>query len=440
VLRIAWPIIIANASSPLLGLADTAVIGNHGTVAALGAIALGALIFNFVYWGFGFLRMATTGFVAQADGAGDELEVRTSVVRPLLIGALIGLSLFSLQWPIERAALYLLGAGPEVETIAAEYVRVRIWGAPASLAMFALMGTLVGLGESRRLLLVQLFLNGLNITLDVLFAGVMDMGAVGVALGTVIAEWTSLALSLWIVFRLLSARHRDAHPFVVWRRVMDGSALRGMLGAHANIMARTIFLLGGFAWFTNEGARFGADVLAANHLLLQIVAFSAFFLDGFAFVTESFVGRAKGARDLPAFDRAVRRTTEPAVVSALLLAAAIWAFGARGIDLLTEHDVVRSLAREHMGEVIVYVALSVWTFQLDGIFIGTMRTRAMAGAALVALVLFLGLSTVLVPHHANHGLWLAFIGYLVVRGICLGVLVPSLRRSVAAPPSAAADG
>ena len=155
-LRIAWPIVLANASSPLLGLADTAVIGNSGTIAALGAIALGALIFNFVYWGFGFLRMATTGFVAQAVGAGDEPEVRTSVVRPLLIGALIGLGLFALQSPIERAALFLLDAEPEVEAIAAECVRVRIWGAPACLATFALMGTLIGLGESRRLLIVQL--------------------------------------------------------------------------------------------------------------------------------------------------------------------------------------------------------------------------------------------------------------------------------------------
>ena len=432
VLRIAWPIILANASSPLLGLADTAVIGHNDSVEALGAIALGALIFNFVYWGFGFLRMATTGFVAQADGARDELEVRTSVVRPLLIGGVIGALLFALQGPIERASLWMLDAGPGVETITAEYLRVRIWGAPATLATFALMGTLIGLGESRRLLAVQLFLNGLNIGLDVLFAGVMGMGAVGVALGTAIAEWTSLVLALVIVMRLLRARHRDAAPFVDWAHLLDRRALRGMFGAHVDIMARTIFLLAGFAWFTNEGARFGDDVLAANHLLLQIVSFSAFFLDGFAFATESLVGRAKGARDLAAFDRALRATTELALVSALGLAALIWLCGGAGVDALTEHQVVRDLAREHLGQVVVYVALSVWAFQLDGLFIGVTRTRAMAVATLVALLLFLGLSELLVPAHANHGLWWAFIGYVVLRAVSLGVVVPSLRRSIAA--------
>ena len=433
-LQIAWPIILANASSPLLGLTDTAVIGNRGTVAALGAIALGALIFNFVYWAFGFLRMATTGFVAQADGARDEPEVRLSVARPLVIGAGVGVALFALQWPIQRGSLWLLDAGPEVESIAADYFRVRIWGAPACLATFALMGTLIGLGESRRLLMVQLFLNGLNIALDVLFAGVLDMGAVGVALGTVIAEWTSLVLALWIVHRLLRKRHLDAQPFVAWARILDPSSLRGLLGAHADIMARTIFLLGGFAWFTNESARFGDNTLAANHLLLQIVSFSAFFLDGFAFATESFVGRAKGARDLPAFDRAVRRTTELAVLSAVILAALILSFGSAGIDLLTEHATVREVAHSRIGHVAVYVAVSVWAFQLDGIFIGATRTRAMAVAALVALVLFLGLSSALVPRFDNQGLWIAFIGYVVLRGISLGALLPSLRRSIAATP------
>ncbi len=433
-LQIAWPIILANASSPLLGLTDTAVIGNRGTVAALGAIALGALIFNFVYWAFGFLRMATTGFIAQADGARDEPEVRLSVARPLVIGAGIGVALFALQWPIQRGALWLLDAGPEVESIAADYFRVRIWGAPACLATFALMGTLIGLGESRRLLIVQLFLNGLNVALDVFFAGVLDMGAVGVALGTVIAEWTSLFLALWIVRRLLPKRHVDAQPFVAWARVLDRSALKGLLGAHADIMARTIFLLGGFAWFTNESARFGDNTLAANHLLLQIVSFSAFFLDGFAFATESFVGRAKGARDLPAFDRAVRRTTELAVLSAFVLAALILLFGRAGVDLLTEHATVREVAHSRIGHVAVYVGVSVWAFQLDGIFIGATRTRAMAVAALVALVLFLGLSSALVPRFDNQGLWIAFIGYVVLRGISLGVRLPSLRRSIAAAP------
>ncbi len=431
VFRIAWPIILANASTPLLGLTDTAVIGNSGTIAELGAIALGALIFSFVYWGFGFLRMGTTGFVAQAAGAGDEAEVRAGLARPLLFGAAIGLLLLVLQRPIESASLGLLGAGTEVESVTSQYFRVRVWGAPATLATYALMGTLIGLGASRRLLALQVILNGLNIALDVLFAGVMGMGATGVALGTAIAEWVSLGAALWIVMQLLRRRHAPGEPFLEWSRIVDASRLREMFGAHLNIMLRTFLLLGGFAWFTNQGALFGDTVLAANHLLVQIVSFSAFFLDGFAFAAEALVGRAKGAADLAAFDRAVRRSTELAVATALVLAGCIGAFGGLGVDALTDLEPVRAVAREHLGAAVVYVALSAWAFQLDGVFIGSTRTASMRNASFVSLAGFLALSWLLIPTHGNHGLWAAFIGYVVLRAVSLGVLLPGLRHSVA---------
>lgn len=434
VLRTAWPLILANASAPLLGLADTAVIGNTGSVADLGAIALGALILNFVYWAFGFLRMGTTGFVAQAVGAGDEAEVRAGLARPLLLGAGIGVLIVLLQWPIERASLGLLEAGPEVEAITAEYVRVRIWGAPACLATYALMGALIGLGASRQLLAVQVFLNGINIALDVLFAGVLDMGAVGVALGTAIAEWTSLGLALWLVSRVIRRRARSSEPFLAWSRILDRSKLREMFSAHADILVRTLLLLGGFAWFTSQGAKFGDATLASNHLLLQLVSFSAFFLDGFAFAAEALVGRAKGAADLAAFDRAVWRTTELAVVAGLLLAAAILVFGGVGVDLLTDLPAVREIARDHLTAAVVYVALSAWAFQLDGVFIGVTRTKAMRNAAFASLVGFLALSWLLIPAYGNHGLWIAFIAYVVLRALSLGVLLPALRRSLATEP------
>ncbi len=435
VLRTAWPLILANATVPLLGLADTAVIGNTGTVVDLGAIALGALILNFVYWAFGFLRMGTTGFVAQAVGAQDEPEVRAGLARPLLLGAAIGVVIVVLRWPIERVSLGLLSGGAEVESIAAQYVRVRIWGAPACLATYVVMGGLIGLGATRQLLALQVFLNGINIALDVLFAGVLDMGAVGVALGTAIAEWTSLGLALWLVARVLRRREPSDEPFLAWPRILDRARLREMLSAHSDILVRTLLLLGGFAWFTNQSAKFGDATLASNHLLLQLVSFTAFFLDGFAFAAEALVGRAKGAADLSAFDRAVWRTTELAVVSGLLLAGTILVLGGVGIDLLTDLHAVRAVARDHLVEVGVYVALSAWAFQLDGVFIGVTRTRSMRNAALVSLAGFLALSWLLIPAYGNHGLWIAFIGYVVLRAASLGVLVPALRRSLATSAS-----
>ncbi|MGQ9426830.1 MATE family efflux transporter [Gilvimarinus sp. F26214L] len=209
ILAKAWPIILANAAVPTLGLVDTAVIGNFGSAAQLGAIALGAVIFSFVYWSFGFLRMGTTGFVAQAAGARQEPEVRATLGRALLVALAIGSVLTSLQWPLAEVAFLLLDASAEVESVAADYFRIRIWGAPATLATFAIVGTLIGLGKSRTLLSVQLILNGLNIVLDIYFAGVLGMGAQGIALGTVIAEWISCILALAILLAILRRRHRD---------------------------------------------------------------------------------------------------------------------------------------------------------------------------------------------------------------------------------------
>ena len=305
----AWPVIVANAAAPLLGLVDTAVIGNTGAVADLGAIALGALVFNFLYWGFGFLRMGTTGFTAQADGRDDSAEVRVVLARALVLALACGLLLVALQWPIIGAALGLLDGSAAVETSAATYLGIRIWGAPAALATFAMMGTLIGLGLTRQLLAVQLFLNGLNIVLDLWLAGVLGWGVAGIATGTVIAEWAAAGLSAAILWRVLRRRHVDDEPFLPIARLRSRSAAVALLGANRDLMLRTLLMLLCFAWFTNAGARFGDVVLAANHILLQFISFSAYFLDGFAFVAEGEVGRAIGRRRRALLDAVVRRST-----------------------------------------------------------------------------------------------------------------------------------
>ena len=268
---------------------------------ALGAIALGSLIFSFVYWSFGFLRMTTTGFVAQADGAGEENAVRLCLGRALCLGATFGIGLLLLQAPIHGAAFWLLDGSAEVEAQAQVYFQYRIWGAPAALATYAITGTLIGLERSRMLLALQVLINGLNIALDVYLAGYLGLGVRGIALGTAVAEWVGLLAGgamLWLLFKGRAATRLD------WKELFDTEALRGLFGAQLDILIRTLFLLAGFAWFTNQGARFGDTTLAANHVLLQLVSFSAFVLDGFAFATESLVGRAQGQKDRGLFDRA----------------------------------------------------------------------------------------------------------------------------------------
>ena len=430
VFAIAWPIVLANSAVPLLGLADTAVIGNTGTTAQLGAIALGALVFSFAYWSFGFLRMGTTGFTAQAAGAKDEPEVRATLGRALILAGTIGLALVLLQRPIITAALELIGGSAEVENATLAYYSIRIWGAPASLATFAVMGTFIGLGKSNYLLFVQVLLNALNIGLDVLFAGKLGWGVRGVALGTMIAEWTALALSLVLVRGLLSERRRDAEPFWPWERIREAHKVWRTLGANADIMIRTLLLLFGFAWFTDQGATFGDTILAANHILLQFISLSAQILDGYAFAAEALVGRALGASDTEAFDGAVRSSTRLAAATALVLAAGVRLLGPTAIDALTDLAPVRRTAVSFLPYAAVYVLVSFPAFQLDGIFIGATRTRDMRNAAVVSIVAFLGAWWVLVRAAANDGLWFAFIMYVVARAAALGVRFPALRRAI----------
>ncbi len=412
---------------PLLGIVDTAVIGNTGSVEELGAIALGALVFSFVYWSFGFLRMGTTGFTAQASGAGDEPETRATLARALLLAGGIGTLLVVLQAPIAWVALSLLGATDDVEALTRAYFDIRIWGAPGSLGTFAVLGTLVGLGRTHDVLKTQLVLNGLNITLDVVLGGIMGLGVRGIALGTAISEWVTLAYGLVLVGSVLRARHSDSSPFWPWAQVLDRSRLLRTLVANADIMVRTLFLLMGFAWFTNQGARFGDEILAANHVLLQLVTMSAYLLDGYAHATEILVGRAMGAGNRATFDRAVRAATTLAAWSGVGLALAVLAGGGAAVHLLTDLEPVQDLANSYLGLAALYVALSFAAFQLDGIFIGATATRDMRNASVVAFGIFVAASLVLIPRWSNTGLWIAFVLYVAVRAAALGARYPRLR-------------
>ena len=429
-LQKAWPIILANASVPLLGLVDTAVIGNVGSITDLGAIAFGALIFSFVYWSFGFLRMGTTGFAAQASGAGDEQEVRAVLGRALLIALCLGVVLILIQWPIGLAAFSLLDGSAPVEAVAQEYFDIRIWGAPATLATFALMGLLIGLGKSRTLLIVQLFLNGLNILLDVWFAGILGWGASGIALGTVIAEWTTVLLAGWLVYRTLNERKLLTEVFWPKAKIMDLSALLKTASANLDIMLRTLILVFSFAFFINQSAKFGDTVLASNHILLQLIAFSAFFLDGYAFVVEALVGGAIGAKRRDVFDLAVRRSTVLALITAILLALIIALVGDIAVILMTDISSVRLAANQLLPFAALYVLFSFAAFQLDGIFIGASFTRQMRDAAALSIVVYFIAWWALSDQHGIQGLWGAMIIYVVARAVALLLFYPSLRRSV----------
>ncbi len=430
IIVLSWPIVLANAGIPLLGLADTAVIGNVGTVTDLGAVGLGALIFSFVFWGFGFLRMGTTGFVAQASGKGDSAEVRATVARNLILAVSLGLTIIVLQRVILWASLHLLAATPEVEALTARYFNIRIWAAPAALARFTVIGALIGLGRTRAVLSIQVALNSLNIALDILFAGVLGWGVAGIAAGTMIAEWAAVGLAIWLLIRELRATRTDAEPWWPSERLQDGAPARAMLAANRDIMLRTLFLLLGFGWFTSQSAALGDAVLAANHVLLQLITLSAYLLDGYAHSVEILVGRAVGAGNMKAFDRAVQLSTELSAVTAAALAAGALLLGRWAIAALTDLEPVRQLAFTYLGHTVAYIGLSFVAFQLDGILIGATATREMRNSMGLAFVAFFLVSLPLIHLVGAAGLWIAFILFVVFRALAMAVQYEAVRASV----------
>lgn len=426
IIKLAIPIIIANASVPLLGLVDTAAIGQTASAADLGAIALAALVFSFVYWGFGFLRMGTTGFVAQAAGAKDERELHALVFRSVFLAASIGLVLVVLQKLIGDFSVYLLSASDEIKDLVKDYFYIRIWGAPATLITFAFLGTLIGMGWTKRLLWVQLFLNGLNIVFNIAFVVGFDMGVKGIALGTVLAEWLTLFFAGYVLFYKLGIYRPLKRVKELKTQILDATKLIALFKVNSDIMIRTFALLTGFAWFANQGAKFGDHTLAANHVLLQFVTLSAFFLDGYAHVVEMLAGKAFGARDKSAFKLQIKQSTVLAGGSAVLLALSVFLFSGTVIPLLTKDIQVQTIASNYKNYAAFYILFSFVAFQLDGVFIGVTKSKEMRNATILALIAFIGLGLVLVQYYGNTGLWLSFIFYVVSRGISLGFYYPKI--------------
>jgi len=427
VLAIAVPIMLSNVSTPLIGVVDTAVIGQLVHPYYIGAVAIGAMIFNFIYWAFGFLRMGTTGLTAQAEGAGDATELRATLGLALLIAAAAGAGLIILQSLISLVAFSLIDASGAVESHAREYLRIRIWSAPAALANFAILGWFIGIGRARTAFVVQIILNLTNMALDALFVLAFGMEVAGIALGTVIAELVAAAAGLWFVQRELAARGG------AWalQPILDLPQLRRTIAVNGDIMIRTMLLLFAFSFFVAQSAGAGDTILAANTVLMHFISMSAFFLDGLAFAAESLVGQALGARARAALERAVKLSSIWAVVVSAFLSLAMAIAGGLFIDALTLDAGVRAEARAYILWAAAMPLLSVAAYQFDGIFIGATKTVEMRNAAILSTAAFMIAWWALTPY-GNHGLWAALTLYAIARAVFLGRYYPALVRSVPA--------
>ena len=424
--RLSVPIMLSNLSVPLLGAVDTAVVGHLPEPHHLGAVALGSMVFNFIYWGFGFLRMGTAGLTAQAHGAGHPDEVRAAVARGLMIAGAIALVTVAAQGLIVFAVFDLVEASADVEASARVYVLTRIWGAPAALSIYVILGWFLGLQNTRATLYVQLWMNGLNIVLDVAFVVGLGWGVFGVALATVIAEFAGLALALWLM--------RDALRRIAgrldWDRVWSRGRIRLTLGLNVDIFVRTVCLVFGFAYFTAEGARLGDVLLAANAVLMNFQLLMAHALDGFANAAQAMVGRAVGAADRAELRAAIRVSSFWAAVTAALFVLVYAVAGAGIVALLTGIEEVRIAAGEYLPWAAAMPALSVAAFQFDGIFLGATLGRQMRNMMIVSVAVYLVLCAVLIPLWGNHGLWFALAAFMALRGLTLGAVYPAVGRVI----------
>lgn len=423
---IAGPIIISNISVPMLGAVDTAVMGHLPDPKYLGGVAIGAMVFTFIYWGFGFLRMGTGGLTAQAFGAKDADEVRACLARAAVIGIPVALILIALQLPIATVAFSILEASPDVEALAQEYFFVRIWGAPATLMNFALLGWFIGCQNTKAALWHQLSLNGVNIVLDLVFVLGFGWGVAGVAAATAIADGVAVVIGLFLALPIL----RKLGGEFVRAKILEASKIKRTIALNVDIFIRTICLVSAFAYFTAQGAAFGNVVLAANAVLFNFQTFMAHALDGLAHSAEALGGEAIGAKDRKAFRDAVRVSVFWGMVVAVGFSLVYLIAGPFIIDGLTGIETVRETSREYLVWSVAMPLIAVFPFLLDGIFLGGTRGATMRNAMIVSLLIYIACCYFLVPLWGNDGLWASLAIFMGARGLTLGVRYPALARSV----------
>lgn len=426
--RLAWPLILSNITVPLVGAVDTAVVGHLDDPSYLGGVALGTLLFNFVYWGFGFLKMGTTGFVSQATGSQDADEIRAVLARALLLAAGFGLAIAALRGPAMDGAFWLMSGSAAVEGHARDYFTIRGLAAPLALANITMLGWFLGVQDTRAGLVQLLVINIVNAVLDVVFVYGLTMDVEGVAWATTIAQALGLLVSGVIVRRKLDAlggRFDRA-------KIFNPTRIRAMMAVNRDIFIRTLCLLVGGAFFMDRSAQLGDVVLAANAVLLNLQHISAYGLDGFAHSTEAVIGKTIGRKDVVELRLMARASTVWAATVAVGLSFVYLVFGGVLIDLFTGIDDVRMAARDYVLWAVILPVVSVWAFQLDGMFIGATKSVEMRNAMLASLVFYIPTVVALMAIWGNHGLWAAYALFMGARAVTLWVYFP---RIVAAATS-----
>lgn len=423
ILKLAIPNIISNITVPLLGLVDMMLMGHLESVAYIGAIGLGGTIFSVMYSIFSFMRAGTTGFTAQAYGGRDRQEISYAFYRSICIAFIATVLVLSLQRPIEWIAMQLLNGSPEVLGYTSDYFRVRIWAAPAVLCLYTFNGWYIGMQNTTIPMVIAILINVVNIGLSVLFVNVFKMGVVGVALGTVIAQYTGLLTA----FIFMLVRYRQYLVPVRRAILLQADKLRRFFKVNTDFMIRSILLVLTIAFFTNQSAKLGDDILAVNMILMQFFYIFSYFTDGFAYAGEALVGRFTGAHDLSNLKKTIKYLLLWGVALSVPFTLLYWAFPEAFIRLVSDQPGVAEQARPYYIYMVLIPVITFAAFLWDGIYIGATAAREIRNTMIIAsLLVFLPAWYFLMPVYGNHGLWIAFLLFMVARGVSMTVMAKNI--------------
>ena len=418
ILQIALPSIVSNITVPLLGLIDVTIVGHLGAASYIGAIAVGGMLFNIIYWIFGFLRMGTGGMTSQAYGRKDDAETMRLLTRSTGVGLLIACSLILLQYPIERVAFTFIDTTPEIERLASLYFRICIWGAPAVLGLYSFSGWFIGMQNSRYPMFIAITQNVVNILASLVLVYGLDMKIEGVAIGTLVAQYAGffMACGLWL------HRYQKLRPYAQLSCLKDKEAMKRFFQVNRDIFFRTLCLVAVTVFFTSAGAAQGEVVLAVNTLLMQLFTLFSYIMDGFAYAGEALAGKHIGAGNRIALRQMIRQLFVWGIALSLGFTI-LYGIGGEGfLGLLTNEESVIQASSTYFYWVLAIPLAGFAAFLYDGIFIGATATNLMLRAMIVASVAFFAIYFGCRDAMGNHALWLAFIVYLTLRGVVQGFL------------------
>ena len=416
VLLLAVPVVLSNATIPILGAVDTAVVGQMGLATPIGAVGIAAVILTAIFWLFGFLRMGISGLTAQALGKGNNIEANALLIRSLTIGFAIGLFFIVVQAPLFFGALWFSPASMEVKSLAKEYLEIRIYSGPAVIGLYGITGWLIAKEKTKSVFFIQFFMNSINILLDVIFVLKFDMGVAGVAYASLIAEWTGLLIGIWVT--------REAFGNRLWKNknyIFDTVQLKKMAVVNSDILVRTLLLQAAILSFMFLGSSFDDETLAANQILIQFLHIASYGLDGFAVASESLVGKAVGAKKIDNFRQTVKMTSMWGAITVIIMAILFGLFGGILISLMTTSNDVQNITVQYLPWMIIAPLIGAASWMLDGIFIGATRTADMRNMMLISFAIYIVSLFIFLPSFGNHGLWLALIVFYMSRGITLGL-------------------